>query len=82
LLGSEGVKEFEEFKREVLENGRPAKREITYATPLFGKKTFLTYVEPVFNKKREIIGINYMGFEVTDQVPRDSNLHLESFIHA
>ncbi|XP_078163156.1 histidine kinase 5 isoform X2 [Carex rostrata] len=74
LLGSEGVKEFQDFKREVLENGKAAKREITYATPLFGKKTFLTYVEPVFNKKGEIIGINYMGFEVTDQLVKREKL--------
>ncbi|KAJ3708014.1 hypothetical protein LUZ61_011719 [Rhynchospora tenuis] len=74
LSVSEGVKEFQDFKREVLENGKPAKREITYEHPLFGKKTFLTFVEPVFNKKREIIGINYMGFEVTDQVVKREKL--------
>ncbi|KAJ4758162.1 Histidine kinase 5 [Rhynchospora pubera] len=74
LSVSEGVKEFQDFKREVLENGRAAKREITYEHPLFGKKTFLTFVEPVFNKKREIIGINYMGFEVTDQVVKREKL--------
>ncbi|KAJ4810477.1 Histidine kinase 5 [Rhynchospora pubera] len=52
---SEGVKEFQDFKREVLENGRAAKREITYEHPLFGKKTFLTFVEPVFNKKKKLL---------------------------
>ncbi|CAM8916450.1 unnamed protein product [Rhodiola kirilowii] len=63
-----GVKESQDFKQEVLDRGLPAKREITFDTPLFGSKTFLIYVEPVFNKAGETIGVNYMGMEVTDQV--------------
>ncbi|CAJ1973612.1 unnamed protein product [Sphenostylis stenocarpa] len=63
-----GVKESQEFKREVLEKGLPAKREITFETELFGSKTFLIYVEPVFSKAGETIGINYMGMDITDQV--------------
>uniref|UniRef100_A0A1J3CKX7 histidine kinase n=1 Tax=Noccaea caerulescens TaxID=107243 RepID=A0A1J3CKX7_NOCCA len=63
-----GVKESEDFKREVLEKGKPSKREITFETKLFGSKTFLIYVEPVYNKAKETIGINYMGMEVSDQV--------------
>lgn len=63
-----GVKESQDFKREVLEKGLPAKREITFETELFGSKTFLIYVEPVFSKSGETIGINYMGMDVTDQV--------------
>ncbi|KAH7523907.1 hypothetical protein FEM48_Zijuj06G0061900 [Ziziphus jujuba var. spinosa] len=63
-----GVKESQDFKKEVLEKGLPAKREITFETELFGSKTFLIYVEPVFSKSGETIGINYMGMDVTDQV--------------
>ncbi|XP_062098016.1 histidine kinase 5 [Humulus lupulus] len=63
-----GVKESQDFKREVLEKKLPAKREITFETELFGSKTFLIYVEPVFSKSGETIGINYMGMDVTDQV--------------
>ncbi|CAH2073197.1 unnamed protein product [Thlaspi arvense] len=63
-----GVKESQDFKREVLEKGKASKREITFETELFGSKTFLIYVEPVYNKAKETIGINYMGMEVTDQV--------------
>ncbi|CAK9174733.1 unnamed protein product [Ilex paraguariensis] len=63
-----GVKESQDFKREVLERGSPAKREITFETELFGSKTFLIYVEPVFSKAGDKIGVNYMGMEVTDQV--------------
>ncbi|KAG8381968.1 hypothetical protein BUALT_Bualt05G0027700 [Buddleja alternifolia] len=63
-----GVKESQDFKREVMEKGLPAKREITFETELFGSKTFLIYVEPVFSKAGETIGVNYMGMEVTDQV--------------
>ncbi|XP_038712621.1 histidine kinase 5-like [Tripterygium wilfordii] len=63
-----GVKESQDFKREVLEKGKPAKREITFETDLFGSKTFLIYVEPVFSKAGETIGVNYMGMEITDQV--------------
>lgn len=63
-----GVKESQDFKREVLEKGLPGKREITFETELFGDKTFLIYVEPVFNKAGETIGVNYMGMEITDQV--------------
>ncbi|KAK9077812.1 hypothetical protein SSX86_006150 [Deinandra increscens subsp. villosa] len=65
-----GVKESEDFKREVLEKGLPGKREITFETELFGAKTFLLYVEPVFSKVGETIGVNYMGMEITDQVRR------------
>ncbi|KAM3397542.1 histidine kinase 5 [Capsicum galapagoense] len=65
-----GVKESQDFKREVLERGIPAKREITFDTGLFGSKTFLIYVEPVFSKAGETIGVNYMGMEVTDQVKK------------
>ncbi|KAK9076131.1 hypothetical protein SSX86_004464 [Deinandra increscens subsp. villosa] len=65
-----GVKECQEFKREVLERGLPAKREITFETELFGAKTFLVYVEPVFSKDGEKIGVNYMGMEITDQVKK------------
>ncbi|XP_042758544.1 histidine kinase 5 [Lactuca sativa] len=65
-----GVKESQDFKREVLEKGIPGKREITFETELFGAKTFLIYVEPVFSKEGETIGVNYMGMEITDQVRR------------
>ncbi|KAH7846687.1 hypothetical protein Vadar_016986 [Vaccinium darrowii] len=65
-----GVKEVQDFKREVLEKGLPAKREITFETELFGAKTFLIYVEPVFSKAGETIGVNYMGMEITDQVKK------------
>ncbi|KAL8264043.1 hypothetical protein R6Q59_022173 [Mikania micrantha] len=65
-----GVKESQDFKREVLEKGLPGKREITFETELFGAKTFLIYVEPVFSKAGETIGVNYMGMEITDQVRR------------
>lgn len=63
-----GVKESQDFKREVLEKRVPGKREITFETELFGAKTFLIYVEPVFSKAGEAIGVNYMGMEITDQV--------------
>lgn len=63
-----GVRESQDFKKEVLERGLPAKREITFETELFGSKTFLIYVEPVFSKAGETIGVNYMGMDVTDQV--------------
>ncbi|KAL6956808.1 hypothetical protein U1Q18_041904, partial [Sarracenia purpurea var. burkii] len=62
-----GVKEAQEFKREVLQRGLPAKREITFETELFGSKIFLIYVEPVFSKSGDTIGVNYMGMDVTDQ---------------
>ncbi|KAL4570279.1 hypothetical protein LXL04_025931 [Taraxacum kok-saghyz] len=65
-----GVKESQDFKREVLEKGLPGKREITFETELFGAKTFLIYVEPVFSKDGEKIGVNYMGMEITDQVKK------------
>ncbi|KAF2302820.1 hypothetical protein GH714_008563 [Hevea brasiliensis] len=67
IFSGVGVKESQDFKREVLEKGLPAKREITFETELFGKKIFLIYVEPVFSKSGETIGINYMGMDVTDQ---------------
>ncbi|OWM86856.1 hypothetical protein CDL15_Pgr015892 [Punica granatum] len=70
IFSGSGVKENQEFKREVLEKGKPAKREVTFETELFGLKTFLIYVEPVFNKAGETIGINYVGMEVTDQVKK------------
>jgi hypothetical protein len=63
-----GVKEFQDFKREVMEKGIPAKKEITYETQLFGSKTFLMYVEPVFSKVGETLGVNYLGMEIIDQV--------------
>ncbi|XP_023763065.1 histidine kinase 5 isoform X1 [Lactuca sativa] len=65
-----GVKESQDFKREVLERGLPAKREITFENELFGDKTFLLYVEPVFSKDGETIGVNHMGMDITDQVRR------------
>ncbi|GFY96802.1 histidine kinase 5 [Actinidia rufa] len=65
-----GVKESQDFKREVLERGLPAKREITFETELFGAKTFLIYVYPVFSKAGDTIGVNYMGMDVTDQVKK------------
>ncbi|XP_019176804.1 PREDICTED: histidine kinase 5 [Ipomoea nil] len=68
IFSGSGVKESQDFKKEVLERGLPAKREITFETELFGSKTFLIYVEPVFSKAGETIGVNYMGMDVTDQV--------------
>ncbi|KAJ7958441.1 histidine kinase 5-like [Quillaja saponaria] len=70
IFSGAGVKESQDFKREVLEKGLPAKKEITFETGLFGSKTFLIHVEPVFSKAGEKIGINYMGMDVTDQVRR------------
>ncbi|KAJ6329875.1 hypothetical protein OIU76_008658 [Salix suchowensis] len=68
IFSGAGIKESQDFKKEVLDKGLPAKREITFETELFGSKTFLIYVEPVFSKSGETIGINYMGMDVTDQV--------------
>ncbi|XP_057425315.1 histidine kinase 5-like [Lotus japonicus] len=68
IFTGSGVKESQDFKREVMEKGLPAKKEITFETELFGSKTFLIYVEPVFSKSGETIGVNYMGMEITDQV--------------
>ncbi|KAL5699322.1 hypothetical protein ACHQM5_030243 [Ranunculus cassubicifolius] len=68
IFSGGGVKESQDFKREVMQRGLPAKREITFETGLFGAKTFLIYVEPVFSKAGETIGVNYMGMDITDQV--------------
>ncbi|XP_058724968.1 probable histidine kinase 1 [Vicia villosa] len=68
IFTGSGVKESQDFKREVMEKGVAAKKEITFETELFGAKTFLIYVEPVFSKTGETIGVNYMGMEITDQV--------------
>lgn len=68
IFSGAGVKESQDFKREVMQRGLPAKREITFETGLFGAKTFLIYVEPVFNKAGDTIGVNYMGMDITDQV--------------
>ena len=68
IFSGSGVKESQDFKREVMEKGVPAKREITFETELFGSKTFLLYAEPVFSKAGETIGVNHMGMEITDQV--------------
>ncbi|PWA55506.1 histidine kinase 5 [Artemisia annua] len=70
LLSCGGVKESQDFKREVLERGLPAKREITFETELFGAKTFLMYVEPVFSKDGEKLGVNHISMEITDQVKK------------
>ncbi|KAJ4958124.1 hypothetical protein NE237_025235 [Protea cynaroides] len=70
IFSGVGVKEAQDFKREVMECGVPAKREFTFDTKLFGLKTFLIYVEPVFSKAGETIGVNYMGMEITDQVKK------------
>ncbi|MCL7050055.1 hypothetical protein MKW94_016128 [Papaver nudicaule] len=68
IFSGTGVKESQDFKKEVMEHGKPAKREITFSTELFGSKTFLIHVEPVFNKAGETLGVNYMGMDITDQV--------------
>ncbi|GJY70215.1 histidine kinase 5 [Tanacetum coccineum] len=70
LFNGAGVKECQKFKKEVLERGLPDKREITFATELFGSKTFLMYVEPVFSNAGEKTGINYISMEITDQVKK------------
>ncbi|KAG2334324.1 hypothetical protein Bca52824_005504 [Brassica carinata] len=46
-----GVKESDDFKREVLGKGKDSKKEITFETELSGSKTFLIYVEPVLTTK-------------------------------
>ncbi|KAJ0233546.1 hypothetical protein HA466_0281800 [Hirschfeldia incana] len=70
IFNGNGVKEFEDFKREVLEKGKASKREITIETDLFGSKTFLIFVETVYSKSGKKTGINYIGMEVTDQMAR------------
>ncbi|CAI9094777.1 OLC1v1030571C1 [Oldenlandia corymbosa var. corymbosa] len=74
IFTGSGVKESQDFKKEVLERGLPAKREITFETELFGSKTFLIYVEPVFSKTGETIGVNYMGMDITDQVKKGEKM--------
>lgn len=51
-----------------MEEGLPAKREITFETELFGPKTFLMYVEPVFSKAGDTIGANCVEMDITEQV--------------
>lgn len=68
IFSGAGVKESQDFKKEVMDRGLPAKREITFETELFGSKTFLIHVEPVFSKSGDTIGVNYLGMDITDQV--------------
>ncbi|MCL7023092.1 hypothetical protein MKW94_002420 [Papaver nudicaule] len=72
VFSGSGVKESYDFKKEVMEHGKPAKQEITFGTELFGSKTFLLYVEPVFNKSGDSYGVNYVGMDITDQSKRSS----------
>ncbi|KAF5801796.1 putative histidine kinase [Helianthus annuus] len=82
IFKGDGVKEFQDFKREVLDRGLPAKRQITFETDLFGAKSFLYYVEPVFSKDGEIIGVNYLGMDITDQVKKREKMtkHREEIV--
>ncbi|CAL5390246.1 unnamed protein product [Camellia sinensis] len=81
IFTSAGVKESQDFKREVLERGVPAKREITFETELFGSKTFLIYVEPVFSNAGDTIGVNYMRMDVTDQETMRAKQMLATMSH-
>ncbi|CAL5335516.1 unnamed protein product [Camellia sinensis] len=81
IFTSAGVKESQGFKREVLERGVPAKREITFETELFGSKTFLIYVEPVFSNAGDTIGVNYMRMDVTDQETMRAKQMLATMSH-
>ncbi|KAG6553889.1 hypothetical protein Mapa_004806 [Marchantia paleacea] len=65
-----GVDEVMEFKREVLQRGWPLKREINFDTDLFGPKTFLIAAEPVFSKTGDILGLNYVAMDVTDEAAK------------
>ncbi|KAM0026928.1 putative histidine kinase [Helianthus debilis subsp. tardiflorus] len=82
IFKGDGVKEFQDFKRKVLNRGLPAKRQITFETDLFGAKSFLYYVEPVFSKDGEIIGVNYLGMDITDQVNKREKMakHMEEIV--
>ncbi|KAJ0911272.1 putative histidine kinase [Helianthus annuus] len=82
IFKGDGVKEFQDFKREVMDRGLPAKRQITFETDLFGAKSFLYYVEPVFSKDGEIIGVNYLGMDITDQVKKREKMakHREEIV--
>ena len=64
LFTGAGVKEYQDFKREVLEKGLPAKRAITFETELFGSKTFFIYVEQVFGKQGRQFVLMYLYLNV------------------
>jgi hypothetical protein len=68
ILSGEGIDEMNNVKREVMAKRMPTKREFVFNTPLFGAKTFVTYIEPVFSKSGEVIGVNYVAMDITDQV--------------
>ncbi|XP_026460362.1 histidine kinase 5-like isoform X1 [Papaver somniferum] len=70
IFNGSGVQEFYDFKKEVMECGRPAKREITFGTELFGTKIFLLYAEPVYDIAGDAIGVNHVGMDISDQVIR------------
>jgi hypothetical protein len=68
ICNGEGISELMEFKNEVLHKGWPQKREIVFNTDLFGAKTFLVALEPVFCYSGEVMGINCLAMDVTEQV--------------
>ncbi|KAL2653539.1 hypothetical protein R1flu_021667 [Riccia fluitans] len=76
IFSGAGVIEAMEFKREVLQRGLPAKREIRFDTDLFGTKTFFVAVEPVFSKGGEALGINYAAMDVSEEAAKREEIML------
>ncbi|KAL3685441.1 hypothetical protein R1sor_003463 [Riccia sorocarpa] len=74
IYSGSGVVEAMEFKREVMQRGVPAKREIRFDTDLFGTKTFFVAAEPVFSKTREILGVNYVAMDVSEEAAKREKL--------
>ncbi|KAI3856563.1 hypothetical protein MKX03_032427, partial [Papaver bracteatum] len=67
IFSGSGIQESCDFKKEVMERGRPAKWEITFGTELFGTKIYLLHAEPVFNISGDTIGVNYVGMDISDR---------------
>ncbi|KAI3838180.1 hypothetical protein MKW92_037041, partial [Papaver armeniacum] len=67
IFSGSGIQKSCDFKKEVMERGRPAKREITFGTELFRTKIYLLHAEPVFNISGDTTGMNYVGMDISDQ---------------
>ncbi|CAK9194126.1 unnamed protein product [Sphagnum troendelagicum] len=74
ICNGEGISELMDFKQEVLHKGWPQKREIVFNTDMFGAKTFLVALEPVLCYSGEVMGINCLAMDVTEQADKRDRL--------
>jgi hypothetical protein len=64
---AKGIPELIQFKKIIIEEGKPLKRVIVFSQPN-GERTYMVFGEPMHNDRKEISGVVTVSMDITSDL--------------